>query len=153
MDKERINEYSVRIAQSSRAELVAISCEIAAEYMSDGKRALKDGEREQFCFCIKKAMSFVDDLASNLDMAYAISGNLMSLYIYVKKILIHANAVYTDEKLDSAVRVMTSIGNAFESVAQQDKSAEKLMEGSEQIYTGYTYGKNSRLNEYVVRNK
>lgn len=152
MTKERINEFAVRITQSSRGGLVAISCEIATEYMKDAVAALDKNDRENFSFYIKKAMDFTDNLSSSLDMKYPISANLLSLYMYVKRTLIHANASYTDENVDSCIRVMESIGKAFLDIAKQDENKEKLMEGSEQIYAGYTYGRNSRLNEYVVRN-
>lgn len=152
MNKERINEYAVRISQSSRGQLVAITCEIAAEYMQDARSSLKEGDKKMFSFYIKKAMDFVDNLSSSLDMKYPISGNLLSLYMYVKRVLIHANAAYTDENLESGINVMKSIGEAYEDIAGKDENGQKLMENSQEIYAGYTYGKNSRLNEFVVRN-
>ena len=105
-----------------------------------------------FSFYIKKAMDFVDNLSSSLDMKYPISGNLLSLYMYVKRILIHANASYTDENIESGIRVMKSIGEAYDDIAKKDENGQKLMENSQEIYAGYTYGRNSRLNEFVVRN-
>ncbi len=50
MNKERINEYAVRISQSSRGQLVAITCEIAAEYMQDARSSLKEGDKKMFSF-------------------------------------------------------------------------------------------------------
>lgn len=152
MNKEKINEYAVRISQSSRGQLVAISCEIAVEYMQDARSALNEGDRKMFSFYIKKAMDFIDNLSSSLDMKYPISGNLLSLYMYVKKTLIHANAAYTEENIESCIRVISSIGEAYADIAKKDESGHKLMENSQQIYAGYTYGRNSLLNEYVVRN-
>lgn len=152
MNKERINEYEVRISQSSRGELVAISCEIAVEYMQNAMSALKENDRKMFSFYIKKSMDFIDNLSSSLDMKYPVSGNLLSLYMYVKKILIHANALYTDENMESCINILKSIGNAFAEIAKQDEDGQKLMENSQQIYAGYTYGRNSQLNEYIIRN-
>lgn len=152
MNKEKINEYAVRISQSSRGQLVAISCEIAVEYMQDARSALKENDRKMFSFYIKKSMDFVDNLSSSLDMKYPISGNLLRLYMYVKRILIHANASYSDENIESCINVMRSIGEAYADIAKQDEDGQKLIENSQQIYAGYTYGRNSRLNEYVVRN-
>ena len=152
MTREQINGYTVRISQSSRTELVAITCEIITDYVKDAVEALSKDDKKGFTFFLKKAMSFVDDLSSSLDMQYSISANLLSLYMYVKRIFIHACAVYTDEKLDAAVRIITQIKAAFETIAQQDISKEPVMEGGEQIYTGLTYGKDSRLDEYIVGN-
>lgn len=152
MNKEKINEYAVRISQSSRGQLVAISCEIAVEYMQDARSALKENDKKMFSFYIKKAMDFVDNLSSSLDMKYPIAGNLLSLYIYVKRILIHANVSCTDENIESCISVIKSIGEAYNEIAKKDENGQKLIENSQQIYAGYTYGRNSQLNEYVVRN-
>lgn len=152
MNKEKINEYVVRITQSSRCQLVAISCEIAVEYMQDARSVLKETDKKMFSFYIKKAMDFVDNLSSSLDMKYPISGNLLSLYMYVKRILIHANVSYTDENIESCISVMKSIGEAYADISKKDEDGQKLIENSQQIYAGYTYGRDSRLNEYVVRN-
>ena len=152
MNKEKINEYAVRISQSSRGRLVSISCEIAVEYMQDAKSALKERDRKMFSFYIKKAMDFTDNLSSSLDMKYPIAWNLLSLYIYVKRTLIHANVSYTDENIESCISVMKSIGEAYEEIAKKDDDGQKMIENSQQIYAGYTYGRNSQLNEYVVRN-
>ena len=152
MTKEQINEYSVRISQSSKTELVSITCEIINNYISDAVSALKDNDRESFSVFVKRAMSFVDDLSSSLDMKYDISYNLLSLYMYVKRILIHGNAHITDKDFESAVKVMEEIGNAFRVVAANSLCNEKSMENSDKIYAGYTYGKNLKLNEVVVKN-
>lgn len=150
MTKEMINEYMVRISQSSKTELVVISCEIAAVYMKEAKEVI-DTDKEKFSFCIKKAMDFVDDLSSSLDMSYEISKSLINLYMAVKRTLIHANAVYTTKGLDGCIRIMERVGEAFEKVAEQEVDKQPAYAGGEQIVTGVTYGKNSMLNEYIVR--
>lgn len=153
MTKEQINGYSVRISQSTKTELVVITYEIILDYIKDAEDALSQNNKKDFVFFTKKAMSFLDDLCSSLDMKYPISADLLSLYIYVKKILIHANAAYTDEGLDIAVKIITGMKNAFESVAKQEVKPERVIQNGEQIYAGFTYGKDSRLNEYVFRNE
>ena len=89
---------------------------------------------------------------TNLDMNYPVSYELINLYMYSKKCLINASARISDEKLDSVMNVMKDLRGAFENVSKQDIPNERLMDTREQIYTGFTYGKNSKLNEYVIRN-
>lgn len=150
MTKEQINEYAVRISQCSKTELVSVSCEIAAAYMKDAKAVYKT-DKEKFSFYLKKAMDFVDDLSSSLDMKYEISKSLINLYMAVKKTLIHANAAYTTKGIDGCIRIMERIGEAFEEVAKTETDKKTVFSGSEQIVTGVTYGRNSMLNEYIVR--
>lgn len=151
MTKQQINEYMVRISQSSKTGLVVISCEIASVYMKEAKEAFRTDDKETFLFSIKKAMDFVDDLSSSLDMSYEISKSLISLYTAVKRTLIHANAAYTLKGIDGCIRIMDRIGEAFEKVAEEEEDKTPSYAGGEQIITGVTYGRNSMLNEYIVR--
>ncbi len=156
MTKEQINEYSVRISQASKAELVYITYEIIIDYMKDAEKAYEAGNKQEFTFFVKQAMNFIDDLSSSLDMSYEIAHNLISLYMYVKKKLIHANAVFTCEDFADIMDIIDKLRKAFTDAAAQNVNNEKntkVMQGSEQIYAGYTYGKNLKLNEYVVRNQ
>lgn len=150
MTKEDMNVFSIRISQSSKTELVAITYEIIMNYIETAKNELKN--KDIFLFNINKAMQFIDDLTTNLDMNYSISYELLNLYMYSKKCLINASARISDEKLDSVLNVMKNLRGAFESVSKQEVSNERLMDTGEQIYAGFTYGKNSKLNECVIRN-
>ncbi len=152
MTKEDISVFSIRIAQGSKTELVVITYEIIINYLETAKVEFQDENKDEFLFNIKKAMEFIDDLTTNLDMNYSVSYELINLYMYSKKCLINASARISDNKLDSVINVMKDLRGAFENVSKQDISNERLMDTSEQIYTGFTYGKNSKLNEYVIRN-
>lgn len=151
MTKEEINEFSVRISQCTRVELVAITCEIITNYIESAKAAYDKENREGFIFNIKKAMDFVDNLSGSLDMDYKISENLLSLYVYVKRSLIRANARIVTNELDEVASIIRRIGEAFENVSKQEIPSEKVMNPGQEIYAGYTYGKDLKLNEYVVK--
>ena len=152
MTREKINEYAVRISGSSRGELVAISCEIAVDYMKDAKQAMTENDQESALRYLSSAKAFVEDLSGSLDMKYPISGNLLSLYNYVNGIILKSKIRKNDENLDNAIEVMRGVGKAFKVAAEKEEVKERTVQGGEEIYTGFTYGKNSKLNEYVVRN-
>lgn len=152
MTREKINEYTVRISGSSRGELVAISCEIAVDYMKDAKQAMTEHDLESAIRYLNSAKAFVEDLSGSLDMKYPISGNLLSLYNYVHGIILKSKIRKNDENLDNAIEVMREVGKAFKVAAEKEEVKERTVQGGEEIYTGFTYGKNSKLNEYVVRN-
>ena len=155
MTKEEINEFSVRISQSTKTELVAITCEIAVNYMKSAVEALDKNSTDDFRFNLDKAMAFIDDLSGSLDMQYSISYNLISLYMFVKKVIMKSSIRKEKGDMDEAIKIMTQIGEAFATVAKNNMEIAKndmSMDGGETIYTGYTYGRDSRLDEYIVRN-
>ena len=55
MTEEKIREFSLRISQTSRTGLVAITDEIIITYIGDAKKALGENDKEAFLFNIGKA--------------------------------------------------------------------------------------------------
>lgn len=149
MTQEKIKEFSLRISQCSRTELVVITDEIIIAYIGAAQEALQKGDREDFLFQLKKARQFLDELCSALDMRFDISYQLMNLYSYVRRCLIKSGIENSSEELIPAVRVIESLKKAFEEVAKGDKSG-KVIENSQKVYAGLTYGPGSKLNEVVL---
>lgn len=48
MTEEKIREFSLRISQTSRTGLVAITDEIIITYIEDAKKALGENDKEAF---------------------------------------------------------------------------------------------------------
>ena len=55
MDKEKKQEFTVRITNANRSQLVVILYDMILVYIEDAKVFLKDGNHEQFCIEVKKA--------------------------------------------------------------------------------------------------
>lgn len=150
MTKDEIKEYSVRISQSSRTEMVVITFEIMVNYIESGQKALGEGNIEDFRFNIKKARHFLMDLSSSLDMKYKISGDLMSIYMFINKWLISSESKKTLNDVERIKDIIKNLMNSFRTVSE-NVNDNKSMNRSDEIHTGITYGRNSQLNEYVVR--
>lgn len=148
MTQEKIKEFSLRISQCSRTELVVITDEIILSYIGAAEVAMHRGDREDMLFQLKKARQFVDELCSALDMRFDISYQLMNLYSYVRRCLIKAGTRTSAEELKEASKVMERLKKAFEEVAKSDTSG-KVIENSQRVYAGLTYGPGSKLNEVV----
>lgn len=149
MTREQIKEFSLRISQCSRTELVVITDEIVVAYIRAAQAALQKEDREDFLFQLKKAGQFVDELCMALDMRFDLSYQLINLYSYVKKCIIQSSIRNTGDELDGAVKVMESLRDAFREVAKTDHSG-KVIENSQKVYAGLTYGPGSKLNEVVL---
>ncbi len=152
MDKERCNEYATRVTQANRSELVVVILEALSESIGDARKALseqpvsseniKEAYRE-----IDRSRGFLTELMGSLDFHYAISYYLRRLYVYSYHELCMAKAEKSPEPLDHALKIADKLIPAFKEVAAQDDS-EAVMQNTEAIYAGLTYGK-GHLNENV----
>lgn len=84
-------------------------------------------------------------------MKYEISSNLMSLYIYINKLLILGQMNKDVKKLEEAKDLLTTIASGFEEIKSKKQENKKpLLDDSQTIYKGLTY-KNGKLEEYSAR--
>lgn len=148
MTEEKKKEFSMRIAQCTKTELVVITEEIIICYIQDAKKRFEEGDIEGFRSEIKKAQQFVDQLSSALDMRFPISYELLSLYNYIRKCFMLASVRKETVRLDEAEKIVDELRKAFEDVAKKDTSGS-VMENSQKVYAGLTYGPGSNLNEIV----
>lgn len=145
MTKEELQEYSLRITQGNRSDLVVVTYDVILKYLKDAKTAYQAGETEHFVLYMKKANEFLVELMRALDLKYPVSGNLMSIYRFVQKMFLRAEFQKNPSSLKGLDEILGSLREAFAEVAKQDKS-ESFTGGRGQVYAGLTYGKGS-LNE------
>ncbi len=145
MDKEKKQEFTVRITNANRSELVVILYDMTLVYIDEAKAFLKEGNQEQFREELKKAQDCVKELISALDKQYEIASELARLYLYVNRTLAKVMVKPEEALIVSAENVIKGLRESFEQVAKQDDSPA-LMGNAQEIYAGLTYGKNS-LNE------
>lgn len=139
MNKDSIQAYSKRIAQANRSELVVITYEIIIENI---KIALENvADKVQFVGALDKAQSFLKELMVSLDFEYKVSYELMSLYIFVNKMLIEAKQKNSADNLPRVKKMMEDLLSSFREVSKQDTSAP-LMQNAQKVYAGLTYGRN-----------
>ena len=88
MNQEQKREYTARVAQANRSELVVIIYELFLLAMDEADAAFKKGELSEGVRHVKRAEGFVQELMGSLDCRYAIAEELMRLYRYVYEQLI-----------------------------------------------------------------
>lgn len=143
MNKEEINEFSARISQSNKTQIVVITYEIIINYLDSGKNCLDNRDETGFVFNLKKARQFVNQLSSVLDFKYEISFELMNLYMYASDNLLKSELRREDINLGMVRDIMVKLKDSFEQVSELDTSLPALG-NTEKIYEGLTYGKNGR---------
>lgn len=150
MTKEEMKEFSLRIAESSKTELVVITYDVILNYVESAVKAHKDNELDLVVFNLQKAKQFVNNLSSCLDFKYEISHQLMRLYIYVNNCLVKDIVKRNPANAENVKAVISKLRDSYNEISPLDKSG-KVMRNSEQVYVGYTYGRTSTLNEVIVR--
>ncbi|MCR5324173.1 MAG: flagellar protein FliS [Lachnospiraceae bacterium] len=145
MNKEKQKDFTMRITQANRTELVVITYDIIAEEIEEADRQYEAGNIDEYRRSVKSAQKFVADLMSALDYTYPISAELLRLYEYVQRLLIKSDVSGKPHELKSAENVIAGLRKAFAKLAESDDSAP-LMENTQSVFAGLTYGKGS-LNE------
>ena len=150
MTKEEKNVFSLRIANSSKTELIVITYDIIINYVNAATHAYSVEDLDLVVFNLQKAKQFLNNLSSCLNFEYGISYELMNLYIYVNNCFVRDIAKRNPESAETIKSVIEKLRASFEVVSANDTSG-KVMKNSEKVYVGYTYGRTSTLNEVVVR--
>ena len=149
MKAESVKIFTRRITSANKSEIIVIIYDIIEENLALAKKALAEGDRETYRNEIKQAISFVKELLVSLDLNYEVSKNLASLYIYVSRCLNFALVSGKKEEIEAAEKVLRKLGDSFREVAKTDES-EPVMENTQRVYAGITYGRGLDLDETMV---
>ena len=147
MKKEQIMDFTRRISQSNRGGLVIVIYDIFFAYMEDTKEAHDNGEWENYKTALRNASKTISELISSLDFSYELAGELYRIYVFCRETL--AKAMYKRDlkEVELAENLMKKLYTAFAEVMKEGTSAP-LMRNTQQIYAGYTYGKNDLVETY-----
>lgn len=148
MNEEKKKTFAARVSQANRSELVVIMYDIIFDSIDEARNALSQGSKEEFKRELSRAQKLLRELIATLDMQYDISKELMPLYLYANRCIIDSLRTMNVESLENAEIVLKPLGEAFFEVAKQDTSPS-LMEHTQQLYAGLTYGKGT-LNETLL---
>ncbi len=148
MKKEAIKAFTVRVTQATPSELTVILYEMILTEIKEAKEAYEAGNMAAFDKELKLAQKYVTELQAGLNFQYAISYDLMSLYLFVNKQIITAIIRRNPFTLESAESILRKLLAGFEGVSKTDKRGP-VMRNTQQLYAGLTYGK-GYLNETYI---
>lgn len=148
MTQEMKKEFTLRISQANKTELVLIIYEILLGYLQDAKVAIEEKDATQKRAGIGKIRGCINELIGSLHFEYEPAGELLELYVYCSKELVQASLHDSIESLLHVESIITKLKDAYESIKGEDKSGP-LMGNTQTVYAGLTYGRNT-LNENVT---
>ena len=145
MDNSLKQEFTRRLSQCNRGEMIVIMYEIVFAYMEDAKAAHAVNSYEEYKIAIRNSQDAIDTLIGALDFKYPIAKDLHKLYVYAKNCL--AKAIYQNrtDGLEEAEKILKRLYASFCEAAKTDTSGP-LMRNTQKVYAGMTYGRTS-LNE------
>lgn len=142
MTREYKQQFTLRITQANKTELIVILYEIVLAYMEDAEEALEEGKIADFREALRKVRSCFSELIASLNLDYELAARLLSLYLYCNRELTKADIRKEKEPLMHIRSVISKLLEAYRELAGQDTSGP-VMQNSQTVYAGLTYGKNS----------
>ena len=142
MTRERKQEFTLRISQANPTEMVVILYEMLLCYIGDGAEALERKNDEELHEALRKAKGCLGELMNSLNLKYEPAPALLSLCGFCIGRLTASELRKSPEPLQEAERVIKPIRDAFRQIAGQN-SAGPVMNNSQTVYAGLTYGKNT----------
>ncbi len=144
MTKEQIQEYTLRIINANRSQLVVIYYDMILDYIKEAKYCLASKELKAYQKAIEQARRCMNGLVDGLNFKYDISHNLFQLYLYMEKELAKASIQRKADALTHVIPIIASLREAFYEIGKQDYS-KTLMGNTQTVYAGLTYGKNQLM--------
>ncbi len=145
MTKEQIQQYTLRITQANKTQIIVILYDMILDDVQDAQKNYANGDFEAFknhCNHIKRCVA---DLMEALDFNYQISHNLMQLYLFVNREASTAVIRKDPTRLEIIQEIASNLKEAFAQISEQDPSGP-IMENTQTVYAGLTYGRGD-LNE------
>ncbi|MBD5547672.1 MAG: flagellar protein FliS [Lachnospiraceae bacterium] len=142
MTRELKQQFTLRITQANKSQLVVILYEMLLAYIEEARDAREKGDRDGFRDGIRKARGCLNELMTSLHFEYEPAMNLLQLYLYANRELARADMRNSVEELEHVERIMKKLHETYEKISTQDSSGP-VMSNTQTVYAGLTYGKNT----------
>lgn len=142
MTKELKQEFTLRITQANKTQLVTILYEMALLYIEEAKEALDVGDKSACKAAVRKIRGCMDELTASLHLEYELAQNLLQLYLFIDKELTQTTLHFQKENLDHVEFIVSRLKAAYKQIEEQDASGP-VMGNAQTVYAGLTYGRNN----------
>lgn len=142
MTKELKQEFTLRITQANKTQLITILYEMVLLYVDEAEEALLADDKTSFKAAVRKIRGCMNELTASLNFDYEIAQNLLQLYLYINRELVKAFMHFDKENLEHVRKVIGELQKAYKQIESLDTSGP-VMGNSQTVYAGLTYGKNT----------
>ncbi len=148
MTDEKKQQFTRRITNANKTELIVILYEMVLAYVEDAAAALEQDEWETFRRQIARAKACVVELQNSVNEETELGMNYFEIYLFLRRELSRAAVTGNIAALDNVCDLVTKMHETYKKVSEADTS-RPIMENTQAVYAGLTYGKNS-LNESLA---
>lgn len=145
MTNEKKQEFTLRVSQANKTEMLVIIYDIFLEYLEDARSAKEMDDKEAFNLAIRSCRKCVQELVDSLHFEYELAAAFLQIYLYLNRELVTAETKFNVEAIDNIIGIVKKLGEAYKEASKTDKSPA-IMGNTQQVYAGLTYGRDS-LNE------
>lgn len=149
MTREKKNEYTLRISQANKTELIIILYDIAISYIQDAIDAYNSDDITEAKSNGSKALACIEEMQNNLHFEYDLAKKLKQLYLFMKKQL-RAGIISEDfSGYNQVKKELKILMDSYESIKNTDKSGP-VMVHTQAVLSGMTYSKNRLLDSLTT---
>ena len=148
MTQERKKEYTLRITQANKTQMITILYEMVLDYTKEARDAISIGDKDMANLKLSYAQSCIDELIRSVNLNYDLGKMLHQIYIFSKKELMMAGINYSIHRIWKVEQNFKTLHAAYKEMEKEDTSAP-TMGNTQSVFAGLTYGKYS-LNEDVT---
>lgn len=150
MTREQKQDFTRRITQANRSGLVLIKFEMLFVYIDDMEAAFHAEDQQALTNSVRYADAILKSFQETLDFKYEIAGQLYALYDFHRRQLARVLMRHSISEFAQNRAMLKQLYEAFQVSSGQDKSGP-LMQNAQQVYAGYTYGKNDLNESYDIQ--
>lgn len=147
MKEENKKEFQKRIVVAGRKELLLIHFEMILEELKLADQSIKEKKNEDLKVQTQTAQELLKKMVEALDFHYEVSYSLLKLYQKINKDIINGKLHFDRGYIKQARRLLEDLKQIFMAAELQDNTP--LVQNSEVLYAGLTYGKDNQLKESV----
>ena len=142
MKNEKKQEFTLKITRANKSQLVVILYDMVLEYLQDALVCHEKNNEKEYRKNILNARSCIDELIHSINHRHEVAGVLQGLYYFYKREITTASVLRKPELLTPVMNMIRELKKSAEVQSENDKS-EAIMENTQHVYAGLTYGKNS----------
>lgn len=148
MTEEQIKDYTLRISQANYSGLAAVIVELALVQLHETMQTMDTDKKDIYQANVKKAERYVSELISSMNLQDYCGLRIARMLVDAHRNLVIARISGKHSLLQDTVTVLEELKPVFDRIAQEDHEPP-VMQNTQKVYAGLTYGKHS-LNEMAV---
>lgn len=148
MTDEQKQQFTRRITNANKTEMIVILLEMVLTYTEDAKKALDNRDTELLKKEIGRAKNCLKELQNSINFENDLAMNYFEIYLFLRRELSRAAVAGNKAALDNVCNIVSEIHETYQEISKADTS-RPIMQNTQAVYAGLTYGKNS-LNESLA---